>query len=152
MCWRDEQRTVKFNKGKFRVLQLGRNNPMHQHKLGPDLLGSSSMEKDLGVLVDNKMLMGQQCVLVAMKAKGILGCIWEDHCQQVTGGDPVLLLCPGEEYLECCVQFWAPQDKRDVEHLERVQWSATKIIEGLEHLSHEERLRELGLSASRRDG
>ncbi|RMC17332.1 hypothetical protein DUI87_05913 [Hirundo rustica rustica] len=85
-----------------------------------------------------------------MKAKGILGCIWEDHCQQVTGGDPVLLLCPGEEYLECCVQFWAPQDKRDVEHLEWVQWSTTKIIEGLEHLSHEERLRELGLSASRR--
>ncbi|TRZ14525.1 hypothetical protein HGM15179_012589, partial [Zosterops borbonicus] len=37
------------------------------------LLGSSSEEKDLGVLVDNKLSMSQQRVLVAKKASGILG-------------------------------------------------------------------------------
>lgn len=66
---------MRFNKSKRRVLHLGRNNRMYQYRLGDDLLERSSEEKDLGVLVDDRLTMSHQCALVAKRANGILVCI-----------------------------------------------------------------------------
>jgi len=48
---------------------------MHQYKIGADLLERNSAEKDLEVLVDNRLAMSKQRALVDKKANGILRCI-----------------------------------------------------------------------------
>uniref|UniRef100_A0A8C3F2F9 Reverse transcriptase domain-containing protein n=1 Tax=Chrysemys picta bellii TaxID=8478 RepID=A0A8C3F2F9_CHRPI len=142
--WSNRNR-MKCNSEKCKVMHLGMTNKNFSYKLGTHWLEVMEEEKDLGVLVDRRITMSRQCDVAVKKANAVLGCIRRG----ISSRDKEVLLplykALVRPHLEYCVQIWSPMFKKDELKLERVQRRATRMIRGMENLSYERRLEELGL-------
>jgi len=102
-----------FSTAKCKALHLGWRNPRRIYSLEGAVFESSHAEKDLGVLMDEKLNMSQQCALTAWKANDILGSIRRGVASRDREMTVPLYSALVRPQLEYCVQVWSPQCKKD---------------------------------------
>ena len=131
---------------KCKVMHLGRLNQCQDYTMGGENLKVTLEEKDLGVLIDNKLDFGNHIRAITNKANRMLGmikigftCMDKEIFMNLY---PVLV----RPLLEYCVQVWSPHKQKHIDTIEKVQRRATKMVPALRNKPYEERLAALGLT------
>jgi len=107
---------MRFNKAK--VLHVGQGSPRYYTDWAKTPLRAALLEKYLGVLVDKKPDVSQQCTLANWKVSCVLGCIKRGVASREREVTVPLYSALVRPHLEYCIQAWDPQHRKDEEVLE----------------------------------
>ena len=128
---------MNFNVNRCKRLHIGPINPHNNYNIAGIDLVESDQERDLGIIVDNKLKFLLQTAHIINKGFSILGIIKKSFEHTV----PILyktLVCPILEYGNI---IWGPHYSGNEHMIDR----ATLLVPGFDEISYEERLRQLKL-------
>ena len=108
-------------------------------------LKSVEEEKDLGIIIDEKLNLHSHIAEMATRANKILGCIRRSIKYKDQDIIMPLYKAHVRSRLEYGSVIWNPKQEQDKVRVEQIQRRATKMIIGLENLSYEDRLKKLDL-------
>ena len=136
---------MRFNKSNCKLLHLGQGNIHYQYKLGDERIERSPAKKRPGDTGGWEAGHEPACALAARKANRILGCIKRSMASMARKVIMPLYSVLVRLHLEYCIHMWSPHYSRNIDLMECIQRRDAKMIQGMEHLSYKDRLRELGL-------
>ena len=106
-------------------------------------LSRSEGEKDLGVMVDDKVNFDKHIQQQVNKANSIMGLIRRTYTFLDETSFRYLFQALVRPHLEYAEAVWSPFTKKDIDTIEKVQKRATKLIPSLKNMDYPNRLKKL---------
>ena len=144
-----KRNNLPLNSSKCSVLHFGKKNLKNKYTLSQNPLTAKTYERDLGILVDEKLSFDQQVSNAVSKAKRLVGMML--HTFSSRSKNVILpvfrsLIRPVIEYAS---QVWNSSSVSHTNQLESVQRYVTKRIAGLYTTPYTERLKKLNMCTLR---
>ena len=99
---------MEFNVKTYKIMHVGHTNPNFEYFMNGEKLTETSLERDIGVLIDKSLKPRNQCITEARVANAVLGKI----CQAFHFRDRNIFLKLYVQYvrvhLEFCTPAWSP--------------------------------------------
>ena len=106
-----------FNANKCKCLHYGHNNKQYDYFMGDDPIETSHEEKDLGMIIIDKLDVTEQWVKASNKAKAMLGMINRAIKYETTEVVVKLYKSLVKPNLDYCIQAWRPFKQKDIINL-----------------------------------
>ena len=134
-----------FNTTKCKVLHFGYSNQNESYNIYGSILEAKNEEKDLGIIIDNKLKFHVNTSAVTKKANQVLGVLKKAY----TSRDPLTITTLYKAFVRPHLEYgnviWGPFYEGDKHMIERVQRRVSKLVPELKDLPYEERLKRLRL-------
>ena len=139
--WSMEWKLI-FHPSKCKKMCIGaKDQPQNNYKLYNQVLDVTKTEKDLGVLIDDKLSFSEHICNQTKKANMIMGVIRRTFRYLDENMFTKLFKALVRPHLEYAQAVWHPSLIRDINMLESVQRRATKQIPNMTQIPYEERLK-----------
>ncbi len=147
--WSDKWQ-LNFNATKCKVMHMGKQLEPAKYTMTSSegntvVLEDTSLEKDLGVNIDNGLIFDQHVLIQTKKATKIMGIIRRTFTNLDKVSLPLLYKSLVRPHLEYCNAAWMPKWKKDKDLLEDIQRRATKLLPDIKDMDYVERLKTLEL-------
>lgn len=140
-----EKWLLTFHPEKCKHMRIGRTTIEDQGYHMKKHLNKTTVEKDVGVIISDKLSCSDHLAEKVSKANKIVGLIRRTFVTLDTTIFKALFTALVRPHLEYANQVWNPYLVKDFEMVENVQRRATRLVPELKGLSYEERLRKLNL-------
>ena len=136
---------IPINKSKSKYMHIGNDLHTNAYHIGGSLLEVTKQEKDLGVVVCSSMKTAAHTSAVCSSARRMLGAIRRSFCKISREAFQVLYASYIRTRLEYASVATFPCTLGEMDTIERVQRTATRMVDGTAGLDYEDRLKFLDL-------
>ncbi|XP_076063399.1 uncharacterized protein LOC143038265 [Oratosquilla oratoria] len=136
---------LSFHPNKSKYMRIGKTDVEDTGYKIYEEIERSNTEKDIGVVIDDKLAFSDHLAEKINKANKIVGIIRRTFIHLDLDTFNILFISLVRPHLEYANQVWCPHLAKDTDAVENVQRRATKLVPCLKGMSYEERLRTLEL-------